>query len=56
MNWIKKFRADSDGAVTVDWVVICAAVAALAASGALFMQDELQVFILDYFSDLFGIG
>ncbi len=31
MNFIKNFRKDEDGAVTVDWVVLTAAVVALAA-------------------------
>ena len=30
INFIKKFRKDEDGAVTVDWVVLTAAVVALA--------------------------
>ena len=30
MNFIKNFRADEDGAVTVDWVVLTAAVCGLA--------------------------
>ena len=30
MNYIRNFRKDDDGAVTVDWVVLTAAVVALA--------------------------
>lgn len=30
MNFIKAFRTDEDGAVTVDWVVLTAAVVGLA--------------------------
>ena len=30
INYIKNFRNDEDGAVTVDWVVLTAAVVALA--------------------------
>jgi len=30
LNFIKNFRNDEDGAVTVDWVVLTAAVVALA--------------------------
>ena len=30
LNFFKKFRKDEDGAVTVDWVVLTAAVVALA--------------------------
>ncbi len=33
LNFIKNFRNDEDGAVTVDWVVLTAAVVALAAAG-----------------------
>jgi Flp pilus assembly pilin Flp len=33
MNFIKNFRNDEDGAVTVDWVVLTAAVVALGAAG-----------------------
>ncbi|MFZ3585573.1 Flp family type IVb pilin [Loktanella sp. DJP18] len=29
LNFIKNFRADEDGAVTVDWVVLTAAIVAL---------------------------
>ncbi|MFG6562986.1 Flp family type IVb pilin [Sulfitobacter sp. 1A13421] len=31
MNFIKNFRKDEDGAVTVDWVVLTAAIVGLAA-------------------------
>ncbi len=30
LNFIKNFRADEDGAVTVDWVVLTAAIVGLA--------------------------
>ena len=30
MNFIKNFRKDEDGAVTVDWVVLTAAIVGLA--------------------------
>jgi Flp pilus assembly pilin Flp len=30
MNFLKRFRKDEDGAVTVDWVVLTAAVVGLA--------------------------
>ena len=33
IKFIKNFRKDEDGAVTVDWVVLTAAVVALAAAG-----------------------
>jgi len=38
MNFIKKFRKDENGAVTVDWVVLTAAVVALA--GAAYTSIE----------------
>ncbi len=38
MKFIKKFRKDEDGAVTVDWVVLTAAVVALA--GAAYTSIE----------------
>ncbi len=33
INFIKNFRADEDGAVTVDWVVLTAAVVGLGIAG-----------------------
>ena len=33
LNFIKNFRKDENGAVTVDWVVLTAAVVALGAAG-----------------------
>ncbi len=49
---IKSFRKDEDGAVTVDWVVLTAAVVALAGaaytsiqSGAENLTSETQTFI-----------
>ncbi len=33
INFIKNFRADEDGAVTVDWVVLTAAVVGLGVAG-----------------------
>ena len=38
IKFIKKFRKDEDGAVTVDWVVLTAAVVALA--GAAYSSIE----------------
>lgn len=29
-NWIRRFKTDDDGAVTVDWVVLTAAIVGLA--------------------------
>ena len=36
---IKTFFKDDDGAVTVDWVVLCAGLVAMAAAIALAMED-----------------
>lgn len=49
LNFIKNFRKDEDGAVTVDWVVLTAAVLALGgaaytgiAGGATTMSTAIQ--------------
>ena len=39
MKFIKNFRKDEDGAVTVDWVVLTAAVVGLADAALLFNPD-----------------
>ncbi|MFT7595034.1 MAG: Flp pilus assembly pilin Flp [Paracoccaceae bacterium] len=39
MNFIKNFRKDEDGAVTVDWVVLTAAVVALAGAAYTSIED-----------------
>ena len=52
MNFIKNFRKDEDGAVTVDWVVLTAAMVALAGaaytsieSGTSTLSADTQTFI-----------
>jgi len=52
MNFIKNFRADEDGAVTVDWVVLTAAVCGLAVAayssietGATNLTDATSTFL-----------
>ncbi|MFP3382032.1 MULTISPECIES: hypothetical protein [Tritonibacter] len=40
MKTLKAFRASEDGAISVDWVVLTAAMAALCALTAKFMSDE----------------
>lgn len=52
MNFIKNFRRDEDGAVTVDWVVLTAAVVGLAVaayssieSGASRLTDNTGTFL-----------
>lgn len=49
LNFIKNFRADENGAVTVDWVVLTAAVVALAGAaygsvsgGASTLTDNIE--------------
>ena len=39
MNFIKNFKKDEDGAVTVDWVVLTAAVVGLAVAAYTSIQD-----------------
>ncbi|NHM19779.1 hypothetical protein [Tritonibacter mobilis] len=41
MKTLKTFRNSEDGAVSVDWVVLTAAIAALCALTAHFMNDEI---------------
>jgi Flp pilus assembly pilin Flp len=52
MNFVKNFRNDEDGAVTVDWVVLTAAVVGLAIaaygsiqSGAAEMTSQTATFL-----------
>jgi Flp pilus assembly pilin Flp len=52
MNFIKNFRADESGAVTVDWVVLTAAVVGLAVAayssiktGATGLTTETSAFL-----------
>jgi Flp pilus assembly pilin Flp len=49
LNFIKNFRADEDGAVTVDWVVLTAAIVGLGiavltsvSTGAELMADNIE--------------
>ena len=41
-QYIERFVAEEDGAVTVDWVVLCAAVVGLAIAVAGSMQKQLN--------------
>ncbi len=41
LNFIKTFRSDEDGAVTVDWVVLTAAVVGLGIAVIAAIGDEL---------------
>ena len=40
-QYIERFVSEEDGAVTVDWVVLCAAVVGLAIAVASTMQTQL---------------
>ena len=40
-QYIERFVSEEDGAVTVDWVVLCAAVVGLAIAVASTMQNQL---------------
>jgi len=42
LNFIKNFRNDEDGAVTVDWVVLTAAVVALAVAVSTVVGDAVD--------------
>ncbi len=41
INFIKNFRADEDGAVTVDWVVLTAAVVGLGVAGVATVKTSI---------------
>ena len=45
LNFIKNFRADEDGAVTVDWVVLTAAVVGLAVAAYTTIETNSQTLI-----------
>ena len=42
IKFIKNFRKDEDGAVTVDWVVLTAAVVGLGVAGVATVQDGVE--------------
>jgi Flp pilus assembly pilin Flp len=45
LNFIKTFRNDEDGAVTVDWVVLTAAVVAMAIGAYTTIADNSEAMI-----------
>ncbi|SNS66176.1 hypothetical protein [Antarctobacter heliothermus] len=45
INFIKNFRKDEDGAVTVDWVVLTAAVVGLAVAAYSTIETNSQALI-----------
>lgn len=42
LNFIKNFRADEDGAVTVDWVVLTAAIVGLGVTAITFVSQGVN--------------
>ncbi|WP_324753740.1 hypothetical protein [Roseovarius sp. Pro17] len=42
INFIKNFSADEDGAVTVDWVVLTAAVVGLGVAGVATVKTSVE--------------
>jgi len=47
INFIKNFRKDEDGAVTVDWVVLTAAVVGLAIAAYGAIQGSTETVLTD---------
>ncbi|TNF22508.1 MAG: hypothetical protein EP318_03480 [Rhodobacteraceae bacterium] len=43
LNYIKTFRKDENGAVTVDWVVLCAAIVGLAIAAYTAIEDQTEL-------------
>ncbi|NUH65915.1 hypothetical protein HTT03_11525 [Sulfitobacter sp. S0837] len=52
MNFIKNFRKDEDGAVTVDWVVLTAAVVGLAVAAFTTINDSTVALVDGIGTDL----
>lgn len=52
LNFIKNFRADEDGAVTVDWVVLTAAIVGLAIAIFTTMFGNVEALATDINTDL----
>lgn len=42
LKFLKKFRTEEDGAVTVDWVVLTASVVGLAVGGVVMVKDGVD--------------
>lgn len=42
LNYIKNFRKDENGAVTVDWVVLCAAIVGLAIAAYTAIETQTE--------------
>ncbi|MEX3316894.1 Flp family type IVb pilin [Sulfitobacter sp. PS-8MA] len=54
MNFIKNFRKDEDGAVTVDWVVLTAAIVGLAVAAFTTIDTNTDALIGQIEGDLAG--
>lgn len=54
MNFIKNFRNDEDGAVTVDWVVLTAAVVGLAIAAFGSINTSATTLTTDIAADIAG--
>ena len=52
LNFIKNFRKDEDGAVTVDWVVLTAAIVALGLLVGGLVSDGAETLATDVGADL----
>ena len=52
IKFIKNFRKDEDGAVTVDWVVLTAAVVGLGIAAVSTVRDGIQTASNDLVTDL----
>jgi Flp pilus assembly pilin Flp len=56
MNFIKNFRKDEDGAVTVDWVVLTAAIVGLAVVAFGTIRENTTVLTDQIASDIGGVA
>lgn len=54
INFIKNFRKDEDGAVTVDWVVLTAAVVGLAIAAYGTIETQTNLLITDAANSVAG--
>jgi len=55
MNFIKNFRKDEDGAVTVDWVVLTAAIVGLAIVAFTTIGDNTELLTGQIATDISGV-
>jgi Flp pilus assembly pilin Flp len=56
MNFIKNFRKDEDGAVTVDWVVLTAAVVGLAVVAYNTIGDNTETLTRNIATEIGGVS